>query len=336
MKDEDKTRAHLISELEALRKQVAQLEAREGRPSRSQEAEEAPTVSRRQVNHVIEFLPDATLVIDRNGRVIAWNRAIERMTGVAAAEILGKGDYAYAIPFYGEPRPILIDFALNRQPTPSESYNFLEFRHNTLYAEVFVGNAYGAKGAYLWGTASPLFDGTGTLIGAIECIRDISERKAMEAALRQREQALKEKTHQLEETNIALKVLLKKRLNDQKELRDNVLCNMKEMIGPTLEKLREISSNEIQQTHLDILESHLNEILSPFLKNLATGLAHLTPMEIKIASLVRDGKTSQEIARQLGIARKTVSVHRYNLREKLQLKNEKINLCSYLLSIEED
>ena len=61
---------------------------------------------------LIDFLPDATLVIDREGNVIAWNHAMEEMTGVQAKDILGKGDYEYALPFYGERRPILIDLVL--------------------------------------------------------------------------------------------------------------------------------------------------------------------------------------------------------------------------------
>lgn len=334
MKDEDKTRAQLIGELSALRKRFAEFEEHEIERDQSKCAEETLTIPHQQLMDVIEFLPDATVVIDRKGRVVAWNRAIEEMTGVMESDILGKGDHAYAIPFYGEPRPILIDFALNGKPTPSESYDFLESIHNTLYAEVFVGNAYGAKGAYLWATASPLCDREGNLIGAIESIRDITERKAMESALRQRENALEEKTHQLEETNTALKVLLQKRMDDQKGLQESVFSNMKEMIAPCLEKIRKSHLNEHQRTYIDILESHLNEILSPFLKNISTRFAHLTPMEIQVASLVREGKTSKEIARLLGVAEKTVSVHRYNLRIKLGLKNEKINLRSHLLSIE--
>jgi PAS domain-containing protein len=71
--------------------------------------ENALLESRRRLSDVIEFLPDATLAIDREKRIIIWNREIEKMTGVPAAEMIGKGDYAYTIPFYGEARPQLMD-----------------------------------------------------------------------------------------------------------------------------------------------------------------------------------------------------------------------------------
>ncbi len=80
-------------------------------------AEEALEESRQQLADIIDFLPDATFVIDREGKVIAWNRAMEEMTGTGAAAMLGKGDYEYALPFYGERKPLLIDLVLD----PGES-----------------------------------------------------------------------------------------------------------------------------------------------------------------------------------------------------------------------
>jgi PAS domain S-box-containing protein len=286
-----------------------------------------------QLMDIIEFLPDATLVIDLQGKVIAWNRAIEEMTGVKKEDILGKGDFAYAIPFYGEPRPILIDLVLKSSIEYADSYDFIERKGNELFAEVFAPNAFKGKGGYIWVTASPLYDREGKLIGAIESIRDISERKEIESALQLREKALEHKTHQLEEMNAALNVLLQKREDDQKELQESVLSNLKEMIVPYLEKVKRSQLTESQRTYIGILETHLNEVLSPFLKNISTKLTNLTPTEIQVASLVKDGKTSKEIAQLLGVAEKTVSGHRYNLRIKLGLKNEKINLRSHLLSL---
>ncbi|MDH3391136.1 MAG: PAS domain-containing protein, partial [Desulfobulbaceae bacterium] len=92
---------------------------------------------------IIDFLPDATFVIDNSGVVVAWNRAIEKMTGVPAAEIVGKGDFVYAVPFYGKQRPILIDLVENRNPQLRKHYDFKVIDKNTLYAEAFVASAYG-------------------------------------------------------------------------------------------------------------------------------------------------------------------------------------------------
>ena len=133
---------------------------------------------------IIEFLPDATFVIDRDGRVIAWNRAIEEMTGIGKKEILGKAGYIYALPFYGEPRPILIDLVLAGDVHYEEMYDFTSRKESTLFAEVYSRTIHGGRGAYLWGKASPLFDSDGKIAGAIESIRDITDRKQAEYELR--------------------------------------------------------------------------------------------------------------------------------------------------------
>ncbi len=133
---------------------------------------------------IIESLPDATFVIDKERRVIAWNLALEEMTGVNKKDIIGKGDYAYAIPFYGKPGPILIDFFFGEDRRNEILYKYVEKRGNRIFAETFCPLLYDSKGAYLLGTASPLFDEKGNLIGAIESIRDITKHKQTEKELR--------------------------------------------------------------------------------------------------------------------------------------------------------
>ncbi|MDF9408163.1 PAS domain S-box protein [Pelotomaculum isophthalicicum JI] len=137
-----------------------------------------------QLLDIIDFLPDATLVIDRDKKVVAWNRAIEEMTGVSKADIMGKGEYAYAIPFYGESRPILIDLIFLDDLATGRKYKNLVREGNTIYGEVFIQLPFKKNEVYLWGKASPLFDSEGNLVGAIESIRDITERKQSEKDLR--------------------------------------------------------------------------------------------------------------------------------------------------------
>jgi len=149
------------------------------------QAEAERQAASRQLQGIIDFLPDATLVIDRDQRVIAWNRAMEEKTGVRKEEILGQGDYAYALALYGERRPILIDQIGNPETILGDGYDFIEQRGEVLFAERFLPSFYEGKGAYIWIKASPLRDEQGTLIGAIESIRDITDRKLAEAELRQ-------------------------------------------------------------------------------------------------------------------------------------------------------
>jgi two-component system, cell cycle sensor histidine kinase and response regulator CckA len=147
-------------------------------------AEEALRDSNRSLDDIIDFLPDATFVIDRNGKVIAWNRAIEQMTKVAKADMIGKENYEYAIPFYGQARPLLIDLTMMRDDDfEGKHYEGVYRQGDMLYAEAYVPGTYGGKGASLWGTASRLCDASGNIVGAIESIRDITDRKRAEEAL---------------------------------------------------------------------------------------------------------------------------------------------------------
>lgn len=154
-------------------------------------AEEALQIAHQKLLGIIEFLPDATLVIDNERRVIAWNKAIEIMTGIPKEDILGRGDHAYAVPFYGDTRPMLIDLLFETDVEFPHEYDFIRKKGNTIYAEAFVPQTYLGEGAYLWIMASPLFNDRGNLIGAIESIRDITEHKVMEQEIRNNAEKIK-------------------------------------------------------------------------------------------------------------------------------------------------
>jgi PAS domain S-box-containing protein len=128
----------------------------------------------RYLNQIIEFLPDATMVIDRDKKVTAWNKAMEQVTGISKKDILGKGDFEYAIPFYGERRPILVDLLYISDAELVRKYDSVRREGGSLFAEVFVPKIYGGKGGNLLGSASLLYDQDGNIIGAIESIRDIT------------------------------------------------------------------------------------------------------------------------------------------------------------------
>ncbi len=145
-----------------------------------------------RLQDIIEFLPDATFVIDKDKRVIAWNRALEEMSGVSKAEMLGQGDYAYAVPFWGCRRPILIDLIGVPNPEVEALYDSFERRNDAIYAETFVPSLYGGVGAYVWAIASPLLDKQGNRYGAIESVRDITDRKRAEEEVNRYRQHLEE------------------------------------------------------------------------------------------------------------------------------------------------
>jgi PAS domain S-box-containing protein len=150
-------------------------------------AEDTLRNSEKRLADILNLLPDATFAIDLDGKVILWNRSAEEFTGVKAGDILGKGDHEYAIPFYGERRPVLIDLALEPHPEVEKLYQSLR-RDGALVVGEGYARRRNEEKAYILGNASPLYDSEGRIIGAIESIRDISERKLFEEALQKSEE----------------------------------------------------------------------------------------------------------------------------------------------------
>jgi len=138
--------------------------------------------SRQYLSDIIEFCPDAIIVIDQERKVATWNRAMEKLSGVPASEMLGRGNYEYALPFYGECRPILIDLVLRHAEDVEARYINIEHRGNILVGESYIHNARGEQ-IYFHGTAAALYNSSGEIIGAIESIRDVTARKAAEEEL---------------------------------------------------------------------------------------------------------------------------------------------------------
>ncbi len=149
--------------------------------------ENALRESERKLAELIDYLPDATLAIDRDRRVVIWNRAIEKMSGIPAAEMLGKSGYAYTVPFYGHPRSQLMDLLWKPDPELEAKYQSLRREGDTLFAEAFAPALYGGKGAFIWLKATALRDETGQIAGVIESIRDITDFKLAEQAVRESE-----------------------------------------------------------------------------------------------------------------------------------------------------
>ncbi|NMB78912.1 MAG: PAS domain S-box protein [Methanomicrobiales archaeon] len=138
--------------------------------------------SRQQMTDIINFLPDATFVLDIKGRVIAWNRAMEQLTGINRDAMLGKGEYEHSLPFYGTKRPMLADIILNKN-TVASGYDHIEQNGDKISAEIVIPHFHNGRGAIMWATAGPLYDATGAITGAIESIRDISDLCAMKRDL---------------------------------------------------------------------------------------------------------------------------------------------------------
>ncbi len=153
--------------------------------------------SEQRVLDIINFLPDATFAVNLENKVIAWNKMIEEMTGISKAAILGTGDYSYAVPFYGEKRPILVDMVLNNDRSIEKKYPNLKRAGDKLMTEIWSPCLYDGKGAHIGITVSPLYDTNGSIIGAIEAIRDVTERKEAEEKLKRTNDELQAAYEQL-------------------------------------------------------------------------------------------------------------------------------------------
>ena len=193
-------------------------------------------------------------------------------------------------------------------------------------------------------TPTPYFDNYGKFKGSFAIITDISkhkkEQKVLEQAhdkleerVAQRTHELEEKTIRLEEVNTALRVLLKKREEDKKTLEEQMLINVRELVLPYIDKMRDSNYTSRQKACLDIVESTLNDIVSPFLHRISLKYLSLTPSEIQIANLVKHGNSTKEIADILNLSSQTIEFYRKNIRKKIGITNKSVNLRTYLISM---
>ena len=156
---------------------------------------------------------------------------------------------------------------------------------------------------------------------------------ALARQVQARTRALEEKTRLLEEMNTALKVLLEKRENDRIEIEKRVMVNIEQMIHPYMEKLAASGLNREQKASLEIIQAHLGEIVSPFARNLSIRQRNLTPTEMRVAILIKQGRTTAQIGKLLNLSPRTIEAHRRGIRTKLGLSGKKTNLMTYLRSI---
>ncbi len=165
-------------------------------------------------------------------------------------------------------------------------------------------------------------------------VLDITKEMEATAALKSREKELKERTESLSEVNTALEVLLQKREADRMEMEEKMLTNTKSLILPYLEKLNASRMDEHQRVYLNLVEANLNEIISPLSRRMSRHYLNFTPAEIQVANLVKQGKTTKDVARILGLSTRTIEAVRYTIRRKLGIKKKRSNLRSYLLAID--
>jgi PAS domain S-box-containing protein len=164
---------------------------------------------------------------------------------------------------------------------------------------------------------------------------DITERRQAEETLRKREQELAAESRQLAETNTALRVILQRREGDIREMEKKIVANVEKSVLPFLGEIRNYCPTTTALNYLDIAESNLHQVISPFLTNLAARFAAFTRREIEIATLIKNDMSNKEIAKALNISTRSVEFHRNNIRRKLGLAHKANNLCAFLIILSE-
>ena len=312
--------AELISTTEKLQQEIKE----------HQRAEEALRKSRERFRSLTEVTSDWIWEVDENGFYTYSSPKLFEILGYGTEEIVGKTPFDFMPPAEAE-RVFKI---FNEIRASRESFDCLE--NINLHKNGHSVN--------IESSGVPTYDTNGKFTGYRGIDRDISERKRVQEELQKAhdelEKRVEERTRELdiqktilEETNTALQVLLDKRHEDKKEMEENVLTNVKEMMIPYIEKFRKTKLNVHQKTILGILESYLNEIVSPFVRKMFKKYLNLTPTEIEVIHLIRFGSSSKEIADIMGLSPRTIYNHRKNIRKKLGIENKETNLRSHLLSI---
>ena len=280
-------------------------------------AEHALKESEVRYRTIFENTGTATVIVDEDATIVLANRQFERLTGFPRSEIEGNKKWTEFVLEDDLPKLKLLSRAVGKHSrTPSDGY---EFR--------ITNNCSGVLNVLANVAAIP------STKRVVMSFLDITERKMAEEVVKKREQELQLKSQSLEEANTALKVLLKHREEDKATLEEQVLANVKKLVLPYLEKLKGPRLDSSQRVHIEIIEAHLNDIVSPFLRNLSSAYLSLTPREIEVATLVKEGKTTKEITRLLNISTTAVDFHRKNLRSKFGIKSKKTNLRSFLTSL---
>ncbi len=290
------------------------------------QAEEKLRKSEEKYRLLVESTPDWVWMCDRKSRHTFSNNSVKEILGYEIHEILGTE--ALSLIHKEDRKSVQKWFQNAKKQKRGWRGSVIRWQHKDKSIR------------FLETIAEPIFDDKGNLIGYSGIHRDVTTRKLSEMALQKAHDELQEKTitlevkkNSLEEINTAIKVLLKKREEDKIEIESNVLTNVKELIEPYFEKIKKTKLDDQQGALLSIMESNINEIVSPFTRKMSLKYLNLTPTEIRIANLIRHGSSTKEIAEILHVSPRTVETHRKNIRRKIGLDRKRANLRSHLLSL---
>ncbi len=290
-----------------LRRAIAELEAAQGEL----------LISEERYRTLVETMREALGENDENGVLTYVNPRFCEMLGYPYDEMLGRR----VTDFLDEAGRRTFEAELARRKRgESGSYELVFERKDGRKIHTIVA-------------PQAILDDQDRFKGSFAVITEITELKQVEEELRRQEAELRLKTEELEEMNTALKVLLDQRDKDKQALQERVVSNVARLVLPYVQELEAEAQSTRQRRLLEIVGANLNEIVSPLTHQLSLKYQQLTTKEVRVASLIKDGRTNKEIAELMNVSTKTVEYYRDNIRSKLGLKNRSVNLRTFLNSI---
>ena len=290
------------------------------------QAEEKLRNSEEKYRLLVESTPNWIWMCDLKSRITFSNNSVKEILGYEIHEILGTP--ALSLIYEADRKSVQKWFQKAKKQKRGWRGSVISWQHKDKSIR------------FLETIAEPILDDKGNLIGYLGIDCDVTARKLSEIALHKAHYELQDKTisleankNSLEEINTAMKVLLKKREEDKIEIESNVLTNVKELIEPYFEKIKKTKLDDQQRALLSIMESNINEIVSPFTRKMSLKYLNFTPTEIHIANLIRHGSSTKKIAEIMNVSPRTVETHRKNIRRKIGLDRKRANLRSHLLSL---
>ena len=259
---------------------------------------------------IAESTSDMIHLNDQDGTIIYANKVSARKLGLPLEKIIGRPAFEFVHPDdFITIRKSMQNAAINKIVKAADEVRLLGPDGGYHHYEVRGFNVKSENGR--------------NYIGAI--IRDISERK-------KHEQELREKSLELEEANISLKILVRQVSESKVELEDKIAANIESLILPNLEDLAIKIGGRPERAYLDEVRRNLNRLTSTFSRDMHMAKAAFTPRELQVAGYIRHGHSSKQIAKLLDVSVRTVEFYRDNIRKKLGLNNRKINLRSHLMT----
>ncbi|MFC2027251.1 PAS domain S-box protein [Chloroflexota bacterium] len=280
-------------------------------------AEEALRQSETRYRQLFDSAPDGVFILDEDGYIVECSNSTMLIYGYSKEEMINK---------------LITEFM---HPSSAASFPEGYAQAQPFEGEIRIVRSDGTI-VYIWRKGIPLKDADGNFTGVLAYDRDITDRKRAEELLQRHRQRLenvvKERTSSLEEANTALRVMLKTADQIKKEIEETVLFNVKSFALPYLDELEKCSLDDRQKSYIEMLQNSLNQVTEPFLQGVSAQSLTLTPTEVTIMNLIKQGKVTKEIAGLLNMSIRTVETHRYNIRTKLGLKNKAVNLRTYVSS----